>query len=52
LNKAMETLKPYNVRVISNSKPDVKEGAPAQGHIIILGFNSLNRSGFPGGRFA
>src|SRR5918998_2758435 len=41
LNKAMETLKLYNVRVISNSKPDVKEGAPAQGHIIILGFNSL-----------
>jgi uncharacterized protein (DUF1330 family) len=41
LKKAMETLKPYNVRVISNSKPDVKEGTPAQGHVIILGFNSL-----------
>jgi hypothetical protein len=32
LKRAMETLKPYNVRVISNSKPDVKEGTPAQGH--------------------
>jgi uncharacterized protein (DUF1330 family) len=41
LNKAMQTLKPYNVRVISNSKPVVKEGTPAQGHVIILGFNSL-----------
>jgi len=37
LNKAIETLKPYNVRVISNSKPDVKEGTPAQG-CTALGF--------------
>jgi uncharacterized protein (DUF1330 family) len=39
--KAMETLKPYNIRVITNAKPDVKEGAAAQGNIIILRFNSM-----------
>lgn len=41
VEKAMESLKPYNVRMISNSRPDVKEGAPAQGHVIILAFDSM-----------
>jgi uncharacterized protein (DUF1330 family) len=39
--KAIETLKPYNARVIANSKPDVKEGEPSQGNIVILGFKSM-----------
>ena len=41
VEKAMESLKPYNARVISNSRPDVKEGAPAQSHVIILAFDSM-----------
>jgi len=41
VEKAMESLKPYNARVISNSRSDVKEGAPAQSHVIILAFDSM-----------
>jgi uncharacterized protein (DUF1330 family) len=39
--KAMETLKPHDIRVLANTKPDMKEGAPAQGNIIVLRFTSM-----------
>ena len=39
--KAAETLKPYNIRVLANAKPDVKDGAAAQGNIIVFRFNSM-----------
>jgi uncharacterized protein (DUF1330 family) len=39
--KTIETLKPYNARVIANGKPDVKEGAPSQGTVVILGFKNM-----------
>jgi uncharacterized protein (DUF1330 family) len=39
--KALETLKPYHFRVLANGKPDVTEGAPAKGTVIILKFDSM-----------
>lgn len=39
--KAIETLKPYHVRVLASAKPEVKEGAPAQGNILIIAFDSM-----------
>jgi uncharacterized protein (DUF1330 family) len=41
LKKAIETLKPYHAHFIARGKPDVKEGAAAQGNIIIVEFPSL-----------
>ena len=34
-------MKPYNARIIVRAKPDVKEGMPAQGNIVITSFDSL-----------
>jgi uncharacterized protein (DUF1330 family) len=39
--KVAETLKGANARVLANGKPDVKEGASAQGNIVIIAFDSL-----------
>jgi uncharacterized protein (DUF1330 family) len=41
LAKAVDSLKGYNSRIITRAKPDVKEGAPAQGNIVIATFDSL-----------
>jgi uncharacterized protein (DUF1330 family) len=41
LAKAVESLKPYNAAIIVRAKPDLKEGAPAQGNIVITRFDSL-----------
>ena len=39
--KATETLKAANARLLANGKPEVKEGAVAQGNIVIIAFDSL-----------
>lgn len=39
--KAVETMNLYNVRFLAFGKPDVKEGASAQGNIIIAEFASM-----------
>ena len=39
--KALETMRPYNVRFLAFGKPDVKEGAPVQGNIAIVEFPSM-----------
>ena len=39
--KALETMKPYNVRFLAFGKPDVKEGAPVQGNVGIIEFPSM-----------
>ena len=41
LGKAVESLKPYSAAIVVRAKPDLKEGAPAQGNIVITRFNSL-----------
>jgi uncharacterized protein (DUF1330 family) len=41
LAKAIDSLKPYNARIIVRAKPDLKEGTPAQGNIVITSFDSL-----------
>ena len=41
LAKAIDSLKPYNARIIVRAKPDMKEGAPVQGNIVITSFDSL-----------
>ena len=41
LAKAIDSLKPYNARIIVRAKPDMKEGAPVQGNIVITSFASL-----------
>jgi len=41
LAKAIDSLKPYNAHIIVRAKPDVKEGPPAQGNIVITSFSSL-----------
>ena len=41
LAKAIDSLKLYNARIIVRAKPDLKEGAPAQGNIVITSFDSL-----------
>jgi uncharacterized protein (DUF1330 family) len=41
LAKAIDSLKPYNARIIVRAKPDLKEGAPVQGNIVITSFGSL-----------
>jgi uncharacterized protein (DUF1330 family) len=41
LAKAIDSLKPYNGRIIVRAKPDLKEGTPAQGNIVITSFDSL-----------
>jgi uncharacterized protein (DUF1330 family) len=41
LTKAIDSLKAYNARIIVRAKPDLKEGAPVQGNIVITSFDSL-----------
>ena len=41
LAKAIDLLKPYHARIIARAKPDLKEGTPAQGNIVITSFDSL-----------
>jgi uncharacterized protein (DUF1330 family) len=41
LKKAIESLKPYNAKLIIGAKPEVKEGAPSQGNIVVVRFDSL-----------
>src|SRR5712675_1998603 len=33
--------KPYNARIIVRAKPDMKEGTPVQGNVVITSFDSL-----------
>ena len=35
------TLAPYHGKTLARALPDVREGAPADGQIVIIGFNSL-----------
>jgi uncharacterized protein (DUF1330 family) len=41
LAKVGPTLKPYGARYIARGKPDVKEGAAAQGNIVMVEFPSM-----------
>ena len=41
LAKAIDSLKPYNARIIVRAKPDMKEGTPVQGNVVITSFDSL-----------
>jgi uncharacterized protein (DUF1330 family) len=41
LGKAVESLKPYNARIIVRAKPDAKEGPAPQGNVVITRFDSL-----------
>jgi uncharacterized protein (DUF1330 family) len=41
LSKAIDSMKPYNAHIIVRAKPDLKEGAPVQGNIVITSFDSL-----------
>jgi uncharacterized protein (DUF1330 family) len=41
LKKAVDSLNAYNSRIIVRAKPDVKEGAPTWGNIVIATFASL-----------
>jgi uncharacterized protein (DUF1330 family) len=39
--KATETVKGADGRLVASGKPDVKEGAPVPGNIVIIAFDSL-----------
>lgn len=39
--KVPDTLKPYNAHTIVRGKAEAKEGAPPQGNVVILAFDSL-----------
>ena len=41
LAKAIDSLKPYNAKIIVRAKPDAKEGPAPQGNIVITRFESL-----------
>jgi uncharacterized protein (DUF1330 family) len=41
LAKAIDSLKPYNAKIIVRAKPDVKEGPAPQGNVVITRFESL-----------
>ena|SRR5579862_5478852 len=41
LKKAIESLKPYHARVIARGKPEVVEGAAAQGNALIVEFPTM-----------
>ncbi|MBV8493512.1 MAG: DUF1330 domain-containing protein [Alphaproteobacteria bacterium] len=41
LKSAIESLAPYRARVVARGKPDVKEGAPPQGNIVMVAFDSV-----------
>jgi uncharacterized protein (DUF1330 family) len=41
LAKAIDSLKPYNAHIIVRAKPDMKEGTPVQGNVVITSFDSL-----------
>ena|ERR1700722_7447329 len=40
--KVPDTLKPYNARTLVRGKPEVKEGEPAKGSVVILAFDSMD----------
>jgi uncharacterized protein (DUF1330 family) len=35
------TLAPYHAKVLARGLPDMREGAPAEGQVVIIGFDSL-----------
>ena len=41
LAKAIDSLKPYNAKIIVRAKPDAKEGPAPQGNVVITRFDSL-----------
>jgi uncharacterized protein (DUF1330 family) len=41
LAKAVDSLKPYNAKIIVRAKPNAKEGPAPQGNIVITRFDSL-----------
>jgi uncharacterized protein (DUF1330 family) len=41
LAKAIDSLKPYNAKIIARAKPDAKEGPTPQGNVVITRFDSL-----------
>jgi len=41
LAKAIDSLKPHNAHIIVRAKPDMKEGTPVQGNVVITSFDSL-----------
>ena len=41
LAKAIDSLKPYNAHIIVRAKPDMKEGTPVQGNVVITSFDSV-----------
>ena len=41
LGKAIESLKPYNAKIIVRTKPEAKEGPAPQGNLVITRFDSL-----------
>lgn len=41
LGKAIESLKPYNAKIIIRAKPEAKEGPAPQGNVVITRFDSL-----------
>ena len=41
LGKAIESLKPYNAKIIIRAKPEAKEGQAPQGNVVITRFDSL-----------
>ena len=41
LAKAVDSLKPYNAKIIVRGKPDAKEGPAPQGNVVITRFDSL-----------
>lgn len=41
LAKAIDSLKPYNAKIIVRAKPDAKEGPAPQGNVVITRFDNL-----------
>jgi uncharacterized protein (DUF1330 family) len=41
LKKALDSLEPYHARIVARGKPDVKEGTPAQGTVVMTAFDSM-----------
>ncbi len=40
--QAVPTLAPYGGRIVANSPPEAKEGAPSAGNIVIAQFDSMD----------
>jgi uncharacterized protein (DUF1330 family) len=41
LSQLPATMAPYHVKTLARGLPDVREGTPPDGQVVILGFNSL-----------